>query len=328
MALCAAAQRFINQSVAPNTRSQYSAKFKNYRNFCYKFGYPPFPIIQNNLIFYATHLAYLVSHRTIKTHLSAIKYFAQTLGQDTDFTAFPRLHRLMAGIKRVQGQKYAKPKRIPVTPHLLYSLRNNLFNSSLHHEDKVMLWAAMLTAFFGFLRVSEYTSSHVRSHDPKVTLYRADINIRSPNVIDVRIKASKTDPFRIGTVIRLTRNFSNLCPVQALMDYLAIPFHNPGPLFTFHDGRFLTRKTFAAALNRIKPHHIKNFSSHSFRIGAATTAAAAGHPRWLIQALGRWTSDCYKTYLRISDQTKNIVSHSLATTFAIGPTFDPDNISH
>jgi len=35
------------------------------------------------------------------------------------------------------------------------------------------------------------------------------------------------------------------------------------------------------------------YSSHSFEIGAASTAAAAGIPDWKIQALGRWSSDCY-----------------------------------
>ena len=38
--------------------------------------------------------------------------------------------------------------------------------------------------------------------------------------------------------------------------------------------------------------------SISFRIRAATTAAEAGLPPWLIQTLGRWSSNCFTLYMR------------------------------
>ena len=85
-----------------------------------------------------------------------------------------------------------------------------------------------------------------------------------------------------------------------------------GPLFKFSDGRFLTRKGLMRILNLIKPEGTKNMSTHSFRIGAATTAAAAGYPKWAIQALGRWSSDCYRIYIRLSEATINTLSKSLA----------------
>ena len=43
------------------------------------------------------------------------------------------------------------------------------------------------------------------------------------------------------------------------------------------------------------------YAGHSFRIGAATAAAVVGLPDWLIQAMGRWSSDCYKRYICITN---------------------------
>ena len=46
------------------------------------------------------------------------------------------------------------------------------------------------------------------------------------------------------------------------------------------------------------------FCGHSFRIGASTSADAAGVEDHVIQTLGRWFSDCYLRYIRTD---KNVI---------------------
>ena len=102
----------------------------------------------------------------------------------------------------------------------------------------------------------------------------------------------------------MASNNTPLCPVKALREFTLVHPTKGGPLFVFQNGTFLTRKTISQLMKVLIPDSItKTYSSHSFRIGAATTAAGAGFPRWLIQSLGRWSSDCFKEYIRIPDST-------------------------
>ena len=52
----------------------------------------------------------------------------------------------------------------------------------------------------------------------------------------VIIKRSKTDPFRQGVTLFLGRTESPLCPMDALLPYLAVRGNQEGPLFIMANG--------------------------------------------------------------------------------------------
>lgn len=68
----------------------------------------------------------------------------------------------------------------------------------------------------------------------------------------------------------------------------------------------MTRNYFINKLKQILKvlgYDDKNFNGHSFRIGAATSAASGKVNDHMIKTLGRWSSDCYSRYIRTDDVT-------------------------
>ena len=81
-----------------------------------------------------------------------------------------------------------------------------------------------------------------------------------------------------------------LCPVSAILTYVAGRGDTPGAFFRFQSGSPLTKIRFvtrvrSALLEAGIPY--QNYSGHSFCIGAATAAAQVGLQDSTIQALGR-----------------------------------------
>ena len=139
-------------------------------------------------------------------------------------------------------------------------------------------------------------------------------NPSNPNIIKVRIKASKTDPFRNGVDVYIGKTGQLLCPVSALLNYLAVRGCNQGLLFQFANHSPLTKCEFTERFRSILDQagiDSSLYAGHSFRIGAATTAAANGVEDSLIHTLGRWKSTAYLTYVRIPPENLAALSASI-----------------
>ena len=212
----------------------------------------------------------------------------------------------LKGVKRQQARKVeSRPKnRLPITPFLLRSMRA-FWEVDRCNRDNIMLWAACCTCFFGFLRSGEVTVPSMKLYDPTYHLSVGDVmldSVSQPSVVHVRIKASKTDPFRQGVTVCLGRTDNDLCPVGAMTAYLGVRERSKGPFFRFVSGVPLSREMLVKRVREALGNSgvdVTKYAGHSFRIGAATTAAAVGVEDSLIQTLGRWKSAAYLLYIRV-----------------------------
>ena len=263
------------------------------------------PTSESTLLLFVSHLAKSgLRHGTIKVYLSAVRHMHVSCGKHSEFTTqlTPRLQQVLKGIKRTQSALQEPNLRRPITFNIMIKIKAVL--SARPSYLNIMLWAACCLAFFGFLRCSEFTVPQQDSYDRTVHLSTSDIavdNRLSPSTVRVHIKQSKTDPFRQGVHLYLGKTDQDICPVAAILPYLTIRGSTPGPLFRLEDGRMLTRQLFKSAIDRVLCQlrlDNGNFNTHSFRIGAATSAIEAGISDVQVKMMGRWKSEAYQRYVR------------------------------
>ena len=106
-----------------------------------------------------------------------------------------------------------------------------------------MLWATMCLCFFGFFRFGEAVAPDT-DFDLSQHLSLQDVamdNVQHPSYVQVRIKQSKTVPFRVGVKVVVGCTGDGLCLVVALLAYMVLRGPANSPLFQFWRGGPLTR---------------------------------------------------------------------------------------
>ncbi|MBF2755156.1 MAG: hypothetical protein ISN29_07860 [Gammaproteobacteria bacterium AqS3] len=219
------------------------------------------------------------------------------------------------GIKRSQSQ--GNNIRLPITLEVLKKLRGSwleTFDGDSSH-DMWLLWAIACTAFFGFMRLGEIFSR--KGEAPLKVSDLATDSHDNPSFFRILIRRAKNDPFGKGSFVFLGKSNKNICPVLALSRYLTLRPPVDKELFLKADGSPCSRDFFVSSVRNALARAGLNqslFAGHSFRIGAATTAAAAGIPSHTIKRLGRWNSEAFNLYIRQSDISLCNISAIMAST--------------
>ena len=291
----------LSNSLSENTSTSYRHAFRLYDDFICsnpvvaKGSVSLPPSVQNLSMFIAYCFNKGLASATVISYMSALSFIFK-LGNYPDVPQHFIIRKMLQGFKKLRS---TSDSRLPITPSILNDLVNSLSHTVSVHFHRILFKAMYLLAFHAFLRIGELTSSGTSKH----FLLREHVIVEKDGIQIVfhHFKHSTGQPVRL--LISVQENI-HLCPVTALSEYLSLRQHGKQdePLFSFMNGSPISRSFFNSNLQRSLGWaglSLSAYKSHSFRIGAATTAALKGYSEADIQYMGRWKSDAFKKYIRI-----------------------------
>lgn len=296
------ASTLISQSLSKSTKHSYKRSWVDFKSTCQSFAVPHCPASSRALLLYIGHcVTNNLSYRTILTRLSAIS-FVHKFRQVKDSTQTFLVKKCLLGCRK---SLLSHDVRKPISREMLCTLCDNL-TSIFADSYRVLLFKAMfMLAFYAFLRVSEFTLTS--NHNTHV-LKRSQISIVSPSaskpqMISIQFhsyKHSKDRPFVLNVESSANKNY---CPVYSIVQYLNVRSDTPGPFFIFKDGAGVSSSYFNSVLKSLvlqSTGDCNGYSSHSFRIGAATYCFHEKKmSKEIISKMARWSSNAIDSYIRV-----------------------------
>ena len=198
----------MSSGLANNTMKQYTSGQKRYLEFCRTLRAAPCPATELLLLRFVASISDSLSGYTIQNYLSAVRYLHVANGHINPISNFERLKLVIKALKK---RSAPTRKRSPVSVSMLRSIHQVLQTG---HFNDTALWAMIAIGFFGFLRVSEFTVEG--SFDPHFDLCLEDLSLGTDfSHAALRLKSSKSDPFKKGCSIVLGSTGQELCPIRA-----------------------------------------------------------------------------------------------------------------
>jgi len=282
--------------IALSTRRSYQTGQRAYLRFTRSHGIDnPLPATTDHLCLWVTELSKHVTYKTVRNYIRGVRY----LHIQRDFDLAPieaqTLKEILRGIRRKYGDRI-RPRSLPVTNVLIHKIRRHLQPAAAESHNQRMLLAAMSIATNGLFRMGEIGATAV---EPKRYPRMRDLTLHR-DYVTIHLPRSKTDQFGEGVDIRI----ANAAAIADLIAYLtgcSKDARQPdAPLFSWSDGRALTRRALLTATNRalraVKVN-LNEWAGISFRRGGATSLARAGIPDRIIKILGRWKSFVFARYI-------------------------------
>ena len=236
---------------------------------------------------------------------------------------YSRIRDVLRGVERLIAQPVTMRRWGVRTQDLSMAIQMHLDTSS---REGAMWAAALSTAFCGLLRGCEFGLQDGQVFDPSRHLTRADVKFKTTAdgklYMVVIMRPAKKSPGQQKVVpLLIAAGGSLLDPVRLMQNYLAldpVPAEEAAatPLFRRGERSIYVREVrgMVQQLMKLLGLDPKRYGAHSLRIGGATAAFAAGMSPAAIRAAGRWSSEVYLLYCRLSRQSAAGVATTIGST--------------
>lgn len=290
-------------SIAPNSHKAYATGWKTFCQFRQQSHGIVGPLASAEEV--RQFVAWLslrgLAPSTIANYVSGVGYFYKLRGM-SDPTKDFLVSKLLEGSRRGCG---SVDNRVPISLPVLQQLIDSLPHICSSQFESTMFKAVFLGAFFGFLRVGEFAVGSNSQVQESVLVF-GDVQFSQSGsqeqFVVLNFRQSKNNQRGLPQRIRLVpASCPSLCPVLGFVDFVAICPVFAGPFFCHFDRSSLTRHQFNSVLRKAVSFAGLGgqcIRGHSFRIGAASSAAAFGVSHDDIRAMGRWRSNAFLSYIR------------------------------
>lgn len=194
----------VLSSRADSTVKQYTYGFKRWKNWAKENVLNPVPA---NPVFVALYMQYPMekasSPSSVQSAVCSIDWAHKIAGLPAVST-----HPIVKVILEANARILAKPKqrKEPISIDML----KTMVSRSCNNIKDIRAIAICLTAFAGFLRFDEIKNLKCQN-----VIFHEDY-------VELKLESSKTDQFRDGAKVLISKTGSATCPVQALEKYVLL----------------------------------------------------------------------------------------------------------
>ena len=141
--------KVLASSLSQNTVNTYSSGIRQYLRFCQAYSVSPLPLVEGTLENFCVHMGASVGYRSLKVYLCGVQLWCTMNGFYDKVADMERLHYVLRGIRRLQGNTHIRPPRAPVTVSMLESMYDAaaLFPSA---HDCALVRSVVTLAFLVF----------------------------------------------------------------------------------------------------------------------------------------------------------------------------------